>query len=190
MKRLFCLLIILFLTLAGVSLAQTITSTISGIVKDDFGNLIEGATVTVRDEERQEIAVARSDDKGKYEIGNLPIGSYKITVEREGLNSESISDIKLSVAAEVKLDLTMQLNLEGKAIKKISPTYPDLARMTRQEGRAIVGVLVKPDGTVEKALFLSGNPAFKTAALQAAQRWVFQKTNSGLSGRIAFTFKF
>ena len=175
---------------ADGAFSQIITARISGTVKDDFGTIVADATVTVKDEEQQVVTSTSTDKEGNYKIENLPIGSYKLTVEKEGLNSESIADIKLSVAAEVTLDLKMQLNLEGKAIKKIAPAYPDLAKRTHQEGRVIVGVLVKPDGTVDKALFLSGNQAFKAAALQAAQRWVFQKTNSGLSGRIAFTFKF
>jgi TonB family protein len=190
MKRRLCLLIAILYSIFGAVSAQVITATINGTVKDDFGKQIAGANVTIRDEGKQPIAQALTDKDGNYKIENLPVGSYRLTVEKEGLNSESVSDIQLSVAAEVTLDLTMQLNLEGKAVKKVSPVYPDMARMMRQEGRVIVGVLVKPDGTVEKALFLSGNPAFKAAALQAAQRWVFQKTNSGLSGRIAFTFKF
>jgi TonB family protein len=187
--RLFCSLVIAVNLLVSVSFAQNITSIISGKVRDDFGKPVEGATVLVKEEQRT-VATATTDKEGKYRIDNLAVGNYKLTVEKEGLNSESVSDVRLSVASELELDLTMQLNLEGKAIKRVSPAYPSFAKMTRQEGRAVIGVLVKPDGTVEKAIFLGGNPAFKETSMQAAQRWVFQKTNTGLSGRIAFTFKF
>ncbi|MEW6733066.1 MAG: TonB family protein [Acidobacteriota bacterium] len=188
--RLLTTLLVMMVLPVEATLAQNIAGAISGIVKDDFGKTVAQATVTVKDEEQAIVAAAKTDTEGRYRIDNLPLGNYQLTVESEGLNSESVIDIKLTVASEVKLDLNMQLNLEGKAIKKIFPTYPALARTTRQEGRVIVGVIVNSEGKVEKTLFISGSEVFKSVALQAAQRWLFQKTNSGFSGRIAFNFKF
>lgn len=185
---LFCSLA-LICCLSPLAQAQTITATINGTIKDDFGQKVANAKLTLKDENQNIVATATSDNEGRYQIDNLAIGSYKMVVESEGLNSETVEDIKLSAASEVTFDLVLQLNLEGRAIKKVAPVYPELAKRTRQEGRVVVGIMVKPDGTVEKALFLNGNTVFKAAALQAVQRWVFQKTNSGITGRIAFVFK-
>lgn len=187
-SRIFLLLLIIFLC-SSASFAQDIASTINGTVKDDFGRAIVEATVTVKDEEGNVINTVKTDKDGKYEVVDLPTGSYKILVESEGLKSEEIRDIKLTVAAEQTVDLKLQTSLEGKAVKKVQAVYPEVARIAQQQGRVVVGILVKPDGTVEKVLFLSGNAVFKSAALDAAQKWTFQKSPNGISGRIAFNFK-
>lgn len=181
------LLIIFLFTLTNF--AQTITSVINGTVKDDFGRPIMDATVTVKDEEGQVISTVKTDKEGKYQVADLATGSYKLLVESEGLKSEEITDIRLTVAAEQSFDLKLKTSLEGKAIKKVPAVYPEVARVTQQQGRVVVGILVKPDGSVDKVLFLSGNAVFKSAALEAAQKWTFQKSPNGLSGRIAFNFK-
>lgn len=187
-SRIFSLLTIVLFSFF-TTFAQDITSTINGTVKDDFGRSIVDATVTVKDEEGQIIGTVKTDKDGKYEVKDLATGSYKLLVESEGLKSEEITDIRLTVAAEQTFDLKMKTSLEGKALKKVPAIYPEVARLTQQQGRVIVGILVKPDGTVEKAMFLSGNAVFKSAALDAAQKWTFQKSPNGLSGRIAFNFK-
>jgi len=187
-SRIFFILLIIFLS-SIISFAQDVTCTIRGSVKDDFGRPIIDAIVTAKDEEDKTIATVKTDKDGNYEVANLPTGSYKLTVESDGLKSEEITDIKLTVAAEETFDLKLKTSLEGKAVKKIPPTYPEVAKLSQQQGRVIVGILVKPDGTVDKVVFLSGNAVFKSAALQAAQKWTFQKSSNGLSGRIAFNFK-
>ncbi len=187
-SRAFLILLIIFLS-SIISFAQVITSTINGTVKDDFGRPIMDAVVIVKDEEDQVISTIKTDKDSKYEVADLSTGSYKLTVESEGLKSEEITDIKLTVAAEQTFDLKLKTSLEGKALKKVPATYPEVARLAQQQGRVVVGILVKPDGTVEKVLFLSGNVVFKSSALQAAQKWTFQKSPNGLSGRIAFNFK-
>ncbi len=184
------LLLLLAISLFSISIfSQTITATIKGTVKDDFGRPVVSAVVTVKDESQQVVSTAKTDQDGHYEVTDLPIGNYNLTVECDGLKSEAKTDIKLAVASENISDLRMQANLEAKAIKKIGATYPEAAKATMQQGRVIVGVLVKPDGTVDKVLFLAGNTIFKSAALDAAQKWQFQKSINGYSGRIAFGFK-
>jgi hypothetical protein len=64
------------LSLATVAAAQTITGTITGIVKDTSGAVLPGATITMTqvDTGRQETAV--SDAEGRYASGPLQLGSY------------------------------------------------------------------------------------------------------------------
>lgn len=189
MKNQILLAILTILLTFTVSFGQTITASIKGTVKDDFGKPVIGATVTVKDEEQQIITTATTDESGSYRVLDLSVGNYKLVVEKDGLKSESITNINLNAASEEIFDLHMQASLEGKAIKKVAATYPDVAKITQQQGRVIVGVLVNPEGKVDKVLFLAGNNVFKSSALQAAQKWVFEKSDSGFSGRIAFNFK-
>ena len=80
-------------------------------------------------------------------------------------------------------------NLEEKAVKKVAPVYPPLAKRKRVQGKVMVGLQVSADGTVSSMDFLEGNALFKPASMEAAKQWVFQKSTSGMSGHIVFRFQ-
>ncbi len=70
--------------LARPAVAQSIGS-LSGTVKDEAGNPLEGATVTV--ENPQAAPSKKSDqtnDKGEFMIGALPSGQWSVTIEADG----------------------------------------------------------------------------------------------------------
>jgi TonB family protein len=94
--------------------------------------------------------------------------------------------ISLTVAAQNR---EFNINLEDKAVKKVAPTYPPLAKRKRVQGKVMVGLKVDANGTVSAAEFLDGNALFKPASLEAAQQWIFQKSANGVSGYIVFRFQ-
>ncbi|MEW6737551.1 MAG: TonB family protein [Acidobacteriota bacterium] len=80
-------------------------------------------------------------------------------------------------------------NLEAKAIKKVSPIYPPLARRKRIEAKVIVKLQVNSEGMAENVEFWEGNALFKPASVEAAKQWTFPKSLAGTSGHIAFKFE-
>ncbi|HWX40416.1 MAG TPA: energy transducer TonB [Blastocatellia bacterium] len=85
--------------------------------------------------------------------------------------------------------------LQGKAIERKIPDYPQLARNIRLEGQVVVEVVISPDGRVESAHAVSGHPLFVKAATDAAWGWRFQPTMIGdlpvrVTGVLTFVFKF
>jgi len=85
--------------------------------------------------------------------------------------------------------------LQGKAIERKIPDYPQLARPIHLEGRVVVEVVISPDGRVESAHAISGHPLFVKAATDAAWGWRFQPTMIGdvpvrVTGVLTFVFKF
>ena len=66
--------------------------------------------------------------------------------------------------------------LQGKAIERLKPEYPALARQIHLAGSVSVEVMITPDGRVETARAVSGHPLFVKAALQAARQWRFGPT--------------
>jgi TonB family protein len=79
-------------------------------------------------------------------------------------------------------------NLDNKAVKKVMPVYPPLAKHNRIYGRVTVKLKIEGDGSVSTAEFLRGNAVFKVVSLEAARQWTFQKSSGGMSGYIAFNF--
>jgi TonB family protein len=66
--------------------------------------------------------------------------------------------------------------LQGKAIKKVQPPYPPIAKAARASGAVQVQVTISETGEVIEASVVSGHPLLRDAALQAARRWMFQPT--------------
>jgi protein TonB len=66
--------------------------------------------------------------------------------------------------------------LQGKAIKKVQPPYPPIARAARAAGAVQIQVTISEDGHVIEASVIAGHPLLREAALQAARQWVFQPT--------------
>ena len=80
-------------------------------------------------------------------------------------------------------------NIEEKAVRKVPPIYPPLAKRKRVQGKVLIKLQVNPDGTVSNTEFMEGNALFKPASLEAAKQWAFQKSSSGMNGHIIFRFQ-
>jgi protein TonB len=63
--------------------------------------------------------------------------------------------------------------LQGKAIERIVPLYPELPKRIRLQGDVSVEVMISAEGRVESARAVSGHPMLVQAALDAARRWRF-----------------
>ena len=84
-------------------------------------------------------------------------------------------------------------SLSGKAIKKVPPTYPPVAKAAGAQGPVSVQIVVGESGAVESARATSGHPLLQQAAVDAARQWQFSPTKlSGnsvkVSGAISFVF--
>ncbi len=66
--------------------------------------------------------------------------------------------------------------LQGSAIKKVRPVYPEIARRIRAGGPVQVQVMISEDGRVIEAFILNGHPSLRGAALEAARQWIFEPT--------------
>jgi TonB family protein len=66
--------------------------------------------------------------------------------------------------------------LQGKAIERRKPIYPQLARQIRLQDEVSVEVMISPEGRVENARVVSGHPMFAQVSQEAALGWRFQPT--------------
>ncbi len=70
---------------------------------------------------------------------------------------------------------------QGRALRKVQPPYPAIARQARVQGAVQVQIAISETGEVSNATLLSGHPLLRDAALQAARQWLFIPTE--LNGR-------
>jgi len=84
--------------------------------------------------------------------------------------------------------------LQGKAVERRTPAYPQLARQIHLQGEVSVEIMISPDGRVESARVVSGHPMLAQCAREAALGWRFgptllNKTPVRVTGVITFVFK-
>jgi len=101
--------IALGLVLAESALAQLTTGTISGTVSDQSGAAVPAATVTIKNVGTGITRAAVTDDRGRYEAPNLPIGDYQVSVALAGFQTSIRTGIELTVGRRAVVDLTLQV---------------------------------------------------------------------------------
>ena len=86
--------------------AGATTANINGVVTDEQGAVIGGATVLVLNLSTNLKRDITADENGSYKVTDLPPGSYKITVIAEGLQSQATRfELELGVIAKVDFSL-------------------------------------------------------------------------------------
>jgi protein TonB len=83
--------------------------------------------------------------------------------------------------------------LEGSVIKRRMPAYPFSARTLNAFGKVEVRIVISEAGAVIEATAISGHPALRSAAVDAAREWVYKPTTlNGLPIKVetVLTFTF
>ncbi len=66
--------------------------------------------------------------------------------------------------------------LEGSVVTRRMPVYPASARAMNAFGNVEVRIVISEAGRVIEATAISGHPALRTAAMDAARQWVYKPT--------------
>ncbi|MCI0659531.1 MAG: energy transducer TonB [Acidobacteria bacterium] len=85
--------------------------------------------------------------------------------------------------------------LQGSAIKRIQPVYPQVAKVARASGPVQVEVTIDENGNVIAAEASSGHPLLREPAVDAAKQWQFKPTEVDgkavkVKGQLTFNFAF
>jgi TonB family protein len=81
----------------------------------------------------------------------------------------------------------------GNALTKVSPIYPPIARQMKASGEVQVEITIDENGRVIEAKAISGHPALRAAAEDAARKWVFRPMRvdgKSMKQRDVLTFNF
>jgi hypothetical protein len=109
MTRLFSLFVVLVFLLAFASqtTAQSTTGSISGFVTDQQQAVIPNASVTARNVETNFSRTTQTDNNGRYQFVNLPVGAYEIMVEATNFAKYKRSGVTLLLNQQAVVDVTM-----------------------------------------------------------------------------------
>ncbi|AXC14692.1 Oar protein [Acidisarcina polymorpha] len=105
------LIALLFLGFSCCSpgLAQQTLGGISGSVTDNSGGTVPGVAVTAVQDSTQLTRTANTNDNGFYSFVNLPIGTYTLTYNRDGFDSQKNPGILVQADRTVTLNVTLQV---------------------------------------------------------------------------------
>ena len=107
MRKKFSRFIFLVLAIVNISVftnAQSTTGSITGVVTDEQQAAIPNASVTARNTETGFSRTLQTNDEGRYNFVNLPIGSYEVSVEAPNFSKYVQTGIKLVVNQNAVVD--------------------------------------------------------------------------------------
>ncbi|PYS89339.1 MAG: hypothetical protein DMF64_18060 [Acidobacteria bacterium] len=91
------LLFVLLLALASAAAAQS-TATLKGTVTDQQGAVVPNARVVVRSQATGIERTVETDTEGNYQVASLPVGAYRVEVQAQGFQAETVAALRLEVA--------------------------------------------------------------------------------------------
>ncbi|MBK9167259.1 MAG: TonB-dependent receptor [Bryobacterales bacterium] len=105
-----------FVTLAAVALlalaplaGQTVSTEILGLVTDQSGAAIPGATVTARRAATGDVRTTTTNDTGNYIFPLLDIGEYEVTCTSSGFKTEVRRGIVLQLQQKARINFQLQV---------------------------------------------------------------------------------
>ncbi len=97
------------LCLSAPAWAQRTTGSILGVVTDDTGAVLPGVNVTIRGEAIVGTQSTVTNEKGLYQFGGLPSGSYDVTYEIAGFGTLTRKGVRVSLGATTAENASMKV---------------------------------------------------------------------------------
>src|SRR5438876_6479930 len=101
-------LLCLFLSLNAFA-QGTVNATVGGTVADATGALIPGVMVTATNVGTGIVNTVVTNESGAYNFASLQPGTYKISAELPGFQTQTFTDVQLGGAQQVRLNFTLQV---------------------------------------------------------------------------------
>ena len=123
MKQLFSVvrtLAVLALAMACVisnAAAQNATGRIIGNITDPSGAAISDAKVTVTNVATQVSRETSTDADGYFQVLELPIGVYRVTIEKEGFRAEVFENQKLQINQSLRVSAKLTLGQKNESVE-------------------------------------------------------------------------
>jgi hypothetical protein len=125
----------------AAAVAQTGAGAFTGIVSDQSGAKVPGATVTATNQATSVAYTAVSNEAGNYTINSVPVGMYVVKAELAGFKTASTSPIPVEAKATVRMDFTLQLGAIEETVL-VTGQSPLLQTESATVGKVIPGVTV------------------------------------------------
>ncbi len=97
------------LLLPVILLAQAYFGTVSGELTDSSGAVVQGARVTLTDQDKGFTYTATSDASGRYLFATIPPGLYTVSAEMQGFQKEVRTNVRVNVTENATANLRLKV---------------------------------------------------------------------------------
>lgn len=109
LQGLWVCLLLLLVCVCVLARAQETTGSVGGTVRDESGALIPAAAVTLTNTEGGSTRQTTTDSAGRYSVTTLPIGTYELSVEKNGFRKTVKTGIALNVNDHLVVDASLRV---------------------------------------------------------------------------------
>jgi len=102
-------LVIHVLVIPAALLAQAYFGTVSGVLTDPAGAVVQGASVVLTDQQKGFAFHTTSDDGGRYLFRSIPPGVYSVSAEVKGFGKSLSAKFKVDINENATTNLTLKL---------------------------------------------------------------------------------
>src|SRR2546425_656529 len=110
------LLTLLCLFLSTHTFAQTSNATLGGTVSDATGALIPGVSITATNNGTGIVNTVMTNEAGAYQFASLQTGTYTVTAELPGFQTQTRNGVALGVSQQVRLNFTLQVGTLAQSV--------------------------------------------------------------------------
>jgi hypothetical protein len=121
---------------ASLSVAQSTNATLVGDVVDASNAVVSEATVTVKSRGTGISRTVMTNESGSYRVSPLNPGVYDITISKPGFRTQTVENVTLEVAGNVKVDFRLEV---GQVTESVNVTA--VAPMLQTQDASIGGVV-------------------------------------------------
>lgn len=113
------LVALLLVGLAASAFGQTGNAQLSGSVVDPSKALVPGVTITATNVETNVTLTQVSNETGTYSFPVLQPGTYRVSADLPGFKRQVFNDVRLGVAAQTRIDFTMQIGEQTQSVEVV-----------------------------------------------------------------------
>ncbi len=126
----------------GATAQVETTTRLSGVVHDQTGAVVPGATVTAKNQATGGVRETTTDAGGFYSIPALPPGVYTITVTHSGFKTAVVENRSVQVAAPAEVDFTLALGAVAQKVTVSAAGAELLTKATSEISQVVSPALV------------------------------------------------
>ena len=174
--------LLFLLSLAGLISAQSATSgQLTGNVTDQSGSAVPDATVTMTQVGTNEVRTVTTSEDGNYTIPNLSVGTYRLSVTKNGFKEAAVGSVVINVANVTRQNIALEIG----QLSEVVEITADAVQVQTQTGT--VGEVVS--GEQVRELPLNGRSFVQLTQLQpgVAAANNFDSKSKGLFGGVDFS---
>ncbi|HWC17861.1 MAG TPA: carboxypeptidase-like regulatory domain-containing protein, partial [Terriglobales bacterium] len=112
-----CFIAMLFLMAPTLWAQQVSVAQVAGQVTDNTGAVVPGATIRMIEMERGVVHTATTDSQGRYVLPGLPVGPYRLEVQKESFKTYVQEGIVLQVNDHVTLNGLLQAGTVSQVVE-------------------------------------------------------------------------